>query len=422
MSYRHICYDRSVNIFLPALLGIALLILLCAHLLNRKKQAGSEGRVHALETDLARVRSTAETLSKTLSDLRAIHSSEQYAQHIISKLNQGIMYIDQHRAVVFINRYGEQFLHNTETIGKPYTDVLRMTQNGRNDNTLIEEAFSGKSAVFPDGTAIITRSGAVPVSGSVLSVVIDDPGRAVVVAFIDDTVNAEHEKEEKAFFSQTAHELRTPLTVIRLTVGLLLKQYDTLGREKILEHLRRADITAEHLVKLINDFLYMSRIELGRLDIDIKPFDMLKLTDEVVRDLTPLATERKLYLHHDGTDLEYRTVIGDPVRSKEVMTNLISNGIKYTVQGGVTVTHRAKDNMLLTTVADTGAGIPQEFQRMLFRRFTQVGEAREQPTAKSTGLGLYISKKTAQLMHGDVYLESSEPGKGSVFCFTLPLG
>jgi signal transduction histidine kinase len=92
--------------------------------------------------------------------------------------------------------------------------------------------------------------------------------------------------------------------------------------------------------------------------------------------------------------------------------------VKYTIQGGLTVTHASHENLLATKITDTGSGIPIEQQGLLFKRFMQVGEARQQSTAKSTGLGLYISKKFAQLMHGDVILERSEPGVGSTFTFS----
>jgi signal transduction histidine kinase len=207
-----------------------------------------------------------------------------------------------------------------------------------------------------------------------------------------------------------------------MTVGFLLKQFDTFSREKIIEHLKRTDESAERLVKLVNDFLNVSRLQQGRIEANNKPFDMIKLTNEVISELAPLAKERKLFINHESSDAEYRIVVGDIAKAKEVLINLISNGIKYTIRGGLTVSHQANTTTLLTKITDTGNGIPQDYQSILFKRFSQVGSARLQSTEKSSGLGLYISKKLAKLMRGDVYLETSEPGKGSTFTFMLPLG
>ena len=203
---------------------------------------------------------------------------------------------------------------------------------------------------------------------------------------------------------------------------LALKIERSLPKEKIIEHLRRTDETTEKLVTLVNEFLNISRLDQGRLEIKTEKFDIVTLTDEVIKDLSLLAKERKLFIHHEPVDKEHRIVIGDPSKSKEVLINLISNAIKYTIQGGLTISHQATATALLTKVTDTGNGIPEEYQGILFKRFTQLDNARLQSTAKGSGLGLYISKKFALLMHGDVYLETSEPGKGSTFTFTLPVG
>ena len=227
-------------------------------------------------------------------------------------------------------------------------------------------------------------------------------------------------KEEEAFFSSAAHELRTPLTVIRMTAALLKDKFETLGHDKVTEYLRRMDETGEQLVKLVNDFLNISRIDQGRLVVTRESFDIIALTDEAINDLKLLAKERHLSIDHDPA-CDSRTVWGDRTKAKEVLTNLLSNALKYTIQGGITVTHGVQNGMLATKVTDTGAGIPEEYQPLLFKRFQQIGEAHRQASSKSSGLGLYISKKFALLMHGNLILEKSEPNKGSTFTFTLPI-
>lgn len=345
------------------------------------------------------------------------------AGHIISQLDQGVICIDRNRIVRLANAYAERYLNVIPAVGKPYQEVLRVLENaGKNDLSLVEAALSGESKEIPDNFMMATTRGKIPIRGTITPITTDDPTGMVVFSFADNSEYIARIMEEKAFFSAASHELRTPLTVIRLATSLLLTKMDTMGREKIIEHLTQIDKTSEQLVILVNDYLNISRIEQGRLQVEIKPFDIVALTDEVIRELSGLAKNRQLYINHEPFSVEHRMVVADRIKSKEVLTNLISNGIKYTLQGGLTITHQESTNAIATKITDTGRGIPQDYQRMLFKRFMQIDSARLQSSAKSIGLGLYISKKFAQLMRGDIVLEASEPGKGSTFTFTLPTG
>jgi signal transduction histidine kinase len=305
--------------------------------------------------------------------------------------------------------------------GKQYQQVIHTQKpDGTADYSMFDTAFAGKSVHILDQTELVNQRGKVPIVGTVAPLELDVPG-SIVFIFSDDTVAMERKKEDQAFFSAAAHELRTPLTVIRLTVSLLQSKFDTLGREKIMEYLRRTSETSESLVRLVNDFLNVSRIDQGRLQVSHEPFDVVTLTDEVIKELDLLVHERNLYIHHEPAATETRQVVGDRNKAKEVLINLISNSIKYTVQGGLTITHEANESMHAIKVTDTGGGIPLESQGLLFKRFLQIGSAKGLASTKSSGFGLYLSKKFALLMHGDIALEKSEPGKGSTFVFTLPL-
>ena len=416
-----------MEIFLIIILLIVVFVVLGSYFVYRRNQtsqinqAQSEKLIHGLEAELQTVNAELGKNVKALKDLRESKQFEDYASRIVSQLNQGIIYIDKDRVIQLVNSYAEQFL-DVSPVGKPYQQVLHIQLNGKSEYSLFEAAFTGKTYVLPYNYELVSQHGKIPISGTIIPLRIDNTSVTIVFIFTDDSQNIGRIKDEKAFFSTAVHELRTPLTVIHLTVGFLLKQFDTFGREKIMEHLNRIDESAERLGKLVNDYLNVSRIDQGRIEVINKPFDIVALTDEVIKDLSLLAKERKLFIHHEPVDKEHRIVIGDPSKSKEVLINLISNAIKYTIQGGLTISHQATATALLTKVTDTGNGIPDEYQGILFKRFTQLDNARLQSTAKGSGLGLYISKKFALLMHGDVYLETSEPGKGSTFTFTLPVG
>ncbi len=409
-------------VFLLPIGGIIAVIAAFTLLLSaRKKQ--HEHEIGVLNKALEGMKAELGKTEQALKEKGESAQFDTYAKLVVSQMNQGVICIDQSRLVRLVNTYAEQFLDVASPVGEPYQQVVHVqTPNSPHDFAIFEAAFSGKTQVLPDNYAIVCRRGTFPISGTVTPLMTDHTVKTVVFVFSDSTQQVARIKEEQAFFSAAAHELRTPLSIIRLTISLLREQFDTLGREKIVQHLARTDETTVRLVKLVNDFLNISRIDQGRLEMKIEPFDIVKLTDEVIEDHKLLASERKLYIHHEPTGTELRTVIGDRPKAKEVLSNLVSNAIKYTIQGGLTITHSTTDSSLATKVTDTGPGIQLEYQSLLFKRFQQIGQAKEQAETKSSGLGLYISKKLAILMRGDLVLEKSEPGTGSTFTFTLPLG
>lgn len=410
-----------MSIFLFLLLILSLTAIGVMYFLNNKTKVESEKKIKDLEVTLVEIK---EELAKSIkiSEQRQKNNQDQiYAGQIVSQIKQGVICIDENQIIQLINPYGEQFLSTANVIGKPYQEGLTFKVDGVKDYSFFESALKGKDQIVSGNAELVTQHGNIPIIGTISLIKADDGKQSIVFIFSDNSDGLAKIQEEKAFFSAAAHELKTPLTAIRLSVLLLLQQLDTLGKEKIIEYLKGANDSIDYLVKLVNDFLNVSRIDQGRLAIDKKSFDMVALTDEIIKEVSLLVRERKLYLNHKLVEGKYRNVVGDPVKSKEILTNLISNGVKYTSQGGVTITHQVTNTSLITKVTDSGYGIPVESQALLFKRFSQIGTARTQTTAKSTGLGLYISKKMAQLMQGDVLLESSEPGKGSTFSFIMPL-
>jgi len=398
------------------------IVLLYLYIWQRKwflqRQNQQAKQLLGLQNELQAVKNT---LTREQQALYSAHEKAQLqplTQLIVSQMEQGVICIDQKLVIRLINEYAGKLLEFSATTGVLYSQHIHIRNIGdKDDQAIFTDALNGIPYVLPEGATLVTSRGSFPISGKITRL-----GTGMVaLIFVDNTSQSSWIKEQQAFFSAAAHELRTPLTVIRLTVALLLEKYDTLSREKITEHLRRADETAGHLVKLVNDFLNISRIDQGRLEVKIESINIIRIVDEVIAELSLLAKEKKLYIQHEPISADLANVSGDSVRVKEILTNLISNCIKYTHQGGITISHEIQNSRLATNIADTGIGIPVESQGLLFKRFVQVGEARKQSVGKSTGLGLYIAKKIAQLMHGDIVLERSEPGIGSTFSLLLPL-
>ena len=223
------------------------------------------------------------------------------------------------------------------------------------------------------------------------------------------------------FLSIMSHEIRSPLNVI-IGMAHILKKEKHLPDQK--ENLDVLEITAQSLLMLINDILDYNKIESGRLELENTPFDIRKLVSNVKRANTNYAKEKgnRLKVLVDDDLPEY--VIGDSVRIGQIITNLVSNAIKFTKEGTVTVTidvleQSEEEYSIQVAVKDTGIGIKKEQQAKIFESFTQ---ARTDTTREygGTGLGLAIIKNLLKLMGSEIQLES-EIGKGSTFFFELKL-
>ena len=254
-------------------------------------------------------------------------------------------------------------------------------------------------------------------------------GRRVLDGFIIDITErmeleearriAETENRAKSLFlAHISHEIRTPLNGI---VGMtsLLRQQDNLeeSSKKLVDTIWSSSEVLRHL---INDVLDFSKIEAGKFEIRLQPFRLKDEFASVIEAMKPLALEKNIALVSHLDPQLPDTVLGDAVRLKQVLLNLISNAIKFTQEGKVSVKLQRTNGDLCFSVQDTGIGIPAELQGQLFRPFSQLENSKQQHHG-STGLGLAISKQLAELMNGTLALTESTPHQGSTFAFTIPV-
>jgi signal transduction histidine kinase/DNA-binding response OmpR family regulator len=229
----------------------------------------------------------------------------------------------------------------------------------------------------------------------------------------------EANKHKSVFLASMSHELRTPLNAILGFSELLMdsgkEAFTPETRHRFLEQIHSS---GKHLLGLINDILDLSKIEAGQMELRLQNVDIAEVVDQVRNTVEPLAAQKKITIRVE--EINAGTIIADAAKVKQMLLNLVSNGIKFTDENG-TVTIKASrfNDTVELAVADTGIGIAkQDFDRV-FHEFQQLdtGVARQQA---GTGLGLTLTRRFANLHGGDVRMES-QLGKGSVFTITLPL-
>ncbi len=228
------------------------------------------------------------------------------------------------------------------------------------------------------------------------------------------------DKLKDEFVSVASHELRTPMTAIRSYLWMALEGKGGVLTDKQKFYIERAYTSVDRLIKLVNDMLNISRIESGRLTVDMKALALDKLVQEVIEEIMPRVNELGIHLKMDIASPP-PLVIADHDKIKEVLYNLIGNSLKFTPKDGeITISFSQDGDMVHTTVKDTGAGIDPVDLPKLFQKFGLLpGSYTTNKNASGTGLGLFISRSIVELLGGKVWVTSGGRGKGSEFSFSL---
>ena len=216
-----------------------------------------------------------------------------------------------------------------------------------------------------------------------------------------------------------SHELRTPMTGVKGYLSMILEGDAGPISDEVKEFVAQAYVANDRLIRLVEKMMKVARIQEGKITLKMGRVNISREAKIIVSDFQIPAKEKKITLTYQPSPADL-WVKADPDRAREVLMNLLSNAVKFTPEGGqIKVSHRQQNSWVITDVADTGIGIKREDQNRLFEIFskTNLSLAGQE---KGTGLGLYVAKRLAEAQGGKLWLEYSEPGRGSTFSLALP--
>jgi two-component system, sensor histidine kinase and response regulator len=368
---------------------------------------------------------------------RSLKERTNFLNSLIESSPVGIVAIGTDDAIQMCNPAFEKLFqyHEEDILEKPLVELLANPNFREEIASNIKRLRQGESTHIVtrrrkrDGTLVDVEAYSVPLS-------IDGIRTGAVLLYQDITERKQAEeallrakeaaesanRAKSEFLANMSHEIRTPMNgIMGMTELVLDTQLDAEQRN----YLNLAKVSADSLLSLINDVLDYSKIEAGKLEIDSIDFNLGDSLGDTMKTLSLRAHQKGLELAFEIEPAVPDALVGDPGRLRQIIINLVGNGIKFTEQGEVvvyvTTESRTPDQIELHfTVADTGIGIPLDKQASIFEAFNQADGSMTRRYG-GTGLGLSISSRLVDLMGGRIWVES-EPGKGARFHFTVRFG
>lgn len=264
---------------------------------------------------------------------------------------------------------------------------------------------------------------------SLIAEKIEYEGETQVLLSITDVTNTKELERLKAidklktdFVASISHELRTPLAAIKAYSETMLSSLNDLDKDILNDFLQIVYKESLHLESLLDELLDFAKIEQKAMSLEKTKFNLVELIEEVIQSMTEFAKSKNVRLEYDANEPIF--IFADRKRIRQVLINLVSNGVKYSKENGndkfVKISAKIDNAFVIISISDNGIGIPEEYQQKVFEKFFRVGSALDYRT-EGAGIGLTITKEIVELHGGRIWLES-KVNEGSVFHVQLPLG
>lgn len=343
---------------------------------------------------------------------------------LLSSISDAVIAIDKSGDIILFNKAAALLtgVSSDQAIKTSYKKVLNIVPEKEDAEVFdfVEKAFLGNLEKSSQHLAIKAFDGRkTPISYSV-GPIFDRKKQVsgVILVLRNITSEREFDKTKDEFLSIASHELRTPMSAIKNLLSMIFEgDYGQVNNE-LREPLQDIASSTQRLIQLVNDMLDVSRLQAGRIKIELEEVRIDHLIEEAVKLLKVLTIEKNIYL--EIASLIPQTLRTDLNKIKEVLQNLIGNAIKFTDRGGIKIFCRKDARFFYVSVADSGIGISKEDQPKLFSKFAQISTG-EYIRPPGTGLGLYISREYIRKLGGDLWIENSQEGYGSIFTFSLPI-
>jgi PAS domain S-box-containing protein len=377
---------------------------------------------------------THEVNDETISHLSEKLSRESTKSEIIVKfIADGVMVIDNKGLVQLINPAAQKLTgwDEKEALQLDYHSVLKLSTSQDQDiqgEDPIQQVLRGNKTVVDNDLTLTTKSGKKDLLSLVVSPLGSTAGAVGTIAVFRDVTSEKAEEREKAeFVSTAAHEMRTPVATIEGYLALAMNPSVAQMDDKARTYLSKAHEATQHLGRLFQDLLTISKAEDGRLANNPQPIEINGFVQKLWEGQQPKAVAKGLeyVFGPQAQSVDANKVVKpifyanvDPDRLSEVVNNLIDNSIKYTTQGKVTVDITAEPNTITISFQDSGVGIAKEDIPHLFQKFYRADNSFTREVG-GTGLGLYICRRIMEQSNGQLWVES-ELGKGSTFFVQIP--
>ena len=357
---------------------------------------------------------------------------ESKSDVVINTIDDGVLAISKDGNIELINPSAQQIIgwDQGDALGLNWKSVLKLvTSDGKDVEDLenpIAQSLSKNQPTHNDKLFLLTSSEK-RILVSIVSSPVGTDGEGIIVVFRDITKEKAEEREQAEFISTASHEMRTPVASIEGYLGLALNPATAHIDEKARDFITKAHESAQHLGRLFQDLLDISKVEDGRMKNNPKIINVNEFLKDIFDGLATKADEKQLnYIFmpdiiDEGKEKSLQPIFYaniDPDHFREVVSNLIENAIKYTPSGEVVVNVTGDDKQISVSVKDSGIGIPAEDIPHLFQKFYRVDNSDTREIG-GTGLGLYLSRRLAEAMSGNLRVESKYKG-GSTFYLEIP--